>query len=260
MNKYIFGILILLFGVYFLLENLGYQMGLGDMISTYWPIIVVLYGAKMMFKGLINFYKGFKKRHWHTGNILWGAFIAGIGIALLGNKLGWFSIGLKEFWNITWPLLIIFFGLSILFRSQWKNREIFFEIDTDKKKYTINRRKHFIGETTYGDGSAWNLEDLHLWHGIGSSFIDLTTAIVPDRETYIDISGLIGEVTVLVPQGLPAKVNVDVRIGEVTVFNHNQGGTGRFIAYTSDGYEDATRKVNIMISLSIGEVTVKQVY
>ena len=255
MGKYVFGLFVLLIGVYFLFENLGYSIGLGSLIKTYWPVIIVFVGAKILFEGLAKFLNSLKRKHWSTGNLLFGLIITAAGVTLLGNNLGWFAIGLNEFWGYTWPLLIIYFGLSILFRKSWHT-----EFHIGNKTYKTERKKYFIGETVFGERQPWHLDDISLWHGIGETYIDLSTAIIPEREVTVDITGIIGEITVKVPQGLPLKANVDVRIGEVTVFNHNQSGAGRFISYQSEDYEQAEKKINLMISMSIGEVTVKQVY
>lgn len=260
MGKYLFGILVILLGVYFLLDNLGYDIMLDNIIKTYWPVLLIALGVKEFFKGLINFVGGMKKRHWTTGSLFWGLITIIIGVIFLGNNLEWFDFGIRDAWNIIWPIIIIFIGLNIIFGGRGiKDKRIFFEVDTDKKFVKLNKRKLWFGESNYGIGMPWTLDDLNLWHGIGETNLDLTTAIIPEREVFIDITGLIGEVTVMVPQDLAIKVNVDVRLGDVTVLNHNQSGTSRFITYTSEDYDKAIKKVNLQISLNIGDVTVKQV-
>lgn len=262
MSKYIFGIFIILIGAYFLLANLGYEIGLGEIIKTYWPILVIAYGLKVLINGLSKFVMGLRKKNWSTSSILLGIIYTGIGVIILGNNLNWFALGLKDIWNLIWPLLIIYFGLNLIFKkSEYGAKGIFFEKGLYEHSTTpiYNKRRSWVGESKYGVNSTWVLEDLQLWHGIGETFINLETAIIQDRETFIEIDGWLGEVTIRVPHDLAVSVNVDLRLGEVTVFNHKQSGSGRFIAYKSANYAEAARKVNIMVSLRVGEVTVKQV-
>lgn len=262
MSKYIFGLLIIFFGVYFLLQNIGYDIGLNEIIDDYWPVIIVVIGLKMLFNGLVNFSSGYRKNLWITGALLRGVIVTGIGIILLGNNLEWFSFGLGDVWNLFWPLLLIYFGLKIIFdtpRFKYKGEKFELNFETGYKGSKPNKRKLWVGEAVYGMGGAWQLDDIQIWHGIGECTVNLSSAIIPEREVFIELTGLIGEVTVLVPQDLAMKVNVDVGVGEVTVFNHNQSGTSRFISYASEDYDRAVRKVNLLISFKVGEVNVKRV-
>lgn len=262
MSKYIFGLLIILLGVYFLLGNLGYDIGLKEVIDDYWPVIIVTFGLKLLFNGIVNFSSGYRRNLWITGALLRGIIVTGIGVILLGNNLSWFSFGLSDVWSLLWPLLIIYIGLKIIFdKPRYKLKENKYEVnfETGYKGSTPNKRKLWVGEAVYGMGGAWELDDIQVWHGIGESTVNLSSAIIPEREVFIELTGLIGEVTVLVPQDLAMKINVDVGVGEVTVFNHNQSGTSRFISYASEDYDRAVRKVNLLISFKVGEVKVKRV-
>jgi hypothetical protein len=80
----VFGIIVLLLGVLFLLENLGvfYSRNL----FHYWPVILIGVGIARIFD-------------WRNyPNILWGVSIAGIGVIFLAHSLGYLP------WNV-WRLL-----------------------------------------------------------------------------------------------------------------------------------------------------------
>lgn len=51
------------------------------------------------------------------GRILFGGLLILVGLAYLGNSLGWFTVDV-DIWQL-WPLMIIFLGLSILSRHGW---------------------------------------------------------------------------------------------------------------------------------------------
>jgi len=258
MSRYSFGILILLIGVYYLAKNLGYSLGIGEIIDTYWPVIVIFLGMKWTVEGIMRFYYGLKRKSWISGRLLLGLVILGIGIVIQGNKLAWFSVNVGDVWNWTWPLLIIYYGLSMIFHANQKKGK-YHKVMLKKNVKLDDRKNTVIGEVNLGEHASWNLEDIRLWHGVGDVYINLSTAIIPDKEVFIDLTGIIGDITVLVPRDLAIKVNVDVRIGDVQVFNHRQSGRSRFVSYVSENYQEAVQKVNLMISLSIGDVKVKQV-
>ena len=260
MAKIIFGLLFIAFGVVFLLNNFEIvNFEVGNLISTYWPFIIIVFGIKETIEGLMKLGISLKHGKFAYSKLFWGIFILGIGIIFQGNELHYFNISV---WNFIWPTLIIYIGLNILFGSShiYIHRGDNHYKDKSKRWQNSNRDKRLIGELKIGDNGTWELENMQLWNGIGEIELNLYSAIIKDGETAIDISGWIGDITVIVPQDLAVKVNADVRVGEVNVFNLKQSGTSRFVTYTSEGYDSAEKKVNVMISLSIGEVNVKQVY
>ncbi|MGN2246958.1 LiaI-LiaF-like domain-containing protein [Frateuria sp. GZRR35] len=44
------GILLIVIGVLFLLRNLGFDLHLGELFATWWPLALVALGVGMMFK------------------------------------------------------------------------------------------------------------------------------------------------------------------------------------------------------------------
>jgi lia operon protein LiaF len=265
MGKTIFGIIFIALGTLFLLTNTGViEMDLSTIIATYWPILIIFWGASTFVKALL---RSFSRRNrnsnsWASTSLIWGLVLMAIGIIIQGNNLAYFEIGWSHIWNWVWPLLIIYIGLKILFK-----RNLFtVSIDTEDPKSRANeskrihssKRKQLIGEINLG-GSPWQLEDLFLWCGVGATKVDFTTAILTEGETVVDISGWVGDITVLVPQDMDINATIDVRVGEGTLFGHNQGGSARFLSYKSEDYELARKKVLLLVSLGVGEVTVKRV-
>ncbi len=262
MAKFIFGLLFIAFGVVFLLNNFEIvNFEIGSIISTYWPLIIIILGIKETLEGLLKLGISLRKGKINFSKLFWGLFILGIGVIFQGNQLDYFHISV---WNFIWPTLIIYLGLTIIFGS---GNISFYYSDEDAnqfrktklKKYDAKRNKRIVGELRIGDEVPWELENMQLWNGIGEVELNLYSAIIKEGEFFIDISGWVGEITVIVPQDLAIKVNADVHVGEVNVLNHKQSGTSRFVTYTSEGYDKAEKKVNLMVSLSIGEVNVKQV-
>lgn len=58
-----------------------------------------------------------KRSGFSFARFLFGGLLILIGLAYLGNSLGWFEVNL-DLWNF-WPLLIVILGLSILSRHGW---------------------------------------------------------------------------------------------------------------------------------------------
>lgn len=272
MTNKIFGALILVIGLLFLLSNIGVvEMNIGTFISTFWPLLIIYFGIRQVFRGLVYFSRKLSDGKWKINKLFWGMVITAFGVTLQGNHLGYFYISSGQFWSWIWPILIIYFGLSIIFNRKsdlividLSNKYDDDDADRDTfghrktKRITSIKRKHLIGDIKLGK-TPWQIEDLQTWVGIGDISIDLSTAMLKEGENVIDLSGGIGDVKILVPDALPVKINVDVKLGEVKIFENRQSGTSRFVSYESENYALADKKVAIYVQLSIGDVKVKRV-
>jgi lia operon protein LiaF len=263
MGKTIFGIIFITLGTLFLLTNVGViEMDLGTIITTYWPILIIIWGISTFIKALLYSFSRSNRVAWSSSQLLWGLVLIVIGIVIQGNNLNYFEIGFSQIWNWTWPLLIIYIGIKIIFKRNLFTVNIGTDDlksrDNEPKRMHSSQRKQLVGDINLGR-TPWQLENINLWFGAGDADVNLTTAILPEGETLVDISGWVGDITVLVPQDMDINATIDVRLGEGTLFGHNQGGSARFLSFKSEDYELARKKVRLRVSLGIGEVTVKQV-
>jgi hypothetical protein len=96
------GVFIVLLGIVFTLDNLGLVQS--HEILQYWPLAPI--GI-----GLLIVIHAEQPRDWIRGTVWLGA-----GALFLAQNLGWIKIRLEAFW----PMLLVAFGLHIIFRSQEK--------------------------------------------------------------------------------------------------------------------------------------------
>ncbi|MCR6111387.1 cell wall-active antibiotics response protein [Bacillus sp. A301a_S52] len=287
MKKFI-GIIILITGILFLLVNTGtIDASVTNILTTFWPIVVIVLGIKILFEGIVFFFHGLKRDRWHIGKILWGAAVLSGGVVLLGNHAGWFNYSLRDFWSWTWPVIIVYIGFKVLFdrdtyvevsldsddmekvkrQKKQKKKKVRDEDNfsssytttnreqTDGKKRTKKNHRIFIGEMTLGR-HPWEPDGVDVNMGIGSVELDLTKAILKEGDNVIDISNWIGSVEVYVPKQMAVQAAAEVKLGEVTLFDDNHAGTGRHATYTSPGFHDAEKRLILNVSLSIGDVEV----
>lgn len=266
MSNKTFGFIILVIGVSFFLVNIGYlDMNVAQVITTYWPVIVIYYGLKHTFRGFVYFTKMLGNGRWRVSKLFWGLLTLAIGIVLQGNKLDYFQITASQFWSWLWPVLIIYFGLTLLFNRKsnlvvidMSKEENEVALSKKKKKRTHgSKQKQLIGDINIGS-TPWLLDDLDMWVGVGDISIDLTTAILKEGINNIDLSGWVGDIKVIVPNDVATEVNVDVKLGDVNIFNNRQSGTNRKVSYRSEDYEYAEKKILVSISMSIGDIKVKR--
>jgi len=73
------------------------------------------------------------------------------------------------------------------------------------------------------------------------------------------VRGWIGEVKMLIPEDVPVNINAVIGVGEVKLFDYAQEQIKHVVAYKSDDYDQAVRKLNITIELKIGSVRIDRV-
>lgn len=239
-------LLLIALGVGFLLHNLGI-IRFSPWVLL-WPGILIWFSVRQLVQ--ISRQRKGNQDSWEI--VLW-LMLGTVGVYLLLPKIGIPVPTLP--WGVIWPLVLILFGVMLLFPG--RGRVVKINLSSGGKK-TAEHRSALIGEFNKGPGT-WVLDDMQIHHGVGSVNLDLTQAIVPDREVFIDISGYVGDASIYLPPGLPFKAECSLSLGEITVLDQNESGSGRHITTKSADYDTATRKVNIRVHWRIGEISIRQI-
>jgi len=240
-------IILIAFGLGFLLYNLGI------INFTPWTLLVPGFLVWLGINQLIQIVRRQRGQQDSWEIVLWLA-VATSGVYMFLPRIGITVPSLP--WKVIWPSLIILVGILKLVPG----RHSIFTVRIDHGEERKNReyKSAFIGEFNRGPGS-WILEDIQLHQSIGTVNLDLTQAIVPDREVFIDISGYVGEASIYLPPGLPFKAECSIGLGDITVIDQNESGGNRYISTQSVEYDDAIRKVNIKVHWRIGEISIRQI-
>ncbi|MCP4538665.1 MAG: cell wall-active antibiotics response protein [Chloroflexi bacterium] len=168
-----------------------------------------------------------------------GAVIVLIGVAsLLGNILN-IDLG-----SLFCPLALIAAGALILMRPQLLDRD------------TPGRLKLFGDVRRRG---AWQVTDEELWVGIGDVRLDMTDAHIPVGETRIRTFSFIGTVRVSVPEGVGVSVSSTAFVTDAKVLGHKRDSVITPFEMSSDGYENAERKIRLEVLAFIENLRIKQV-
>lgn len=244
-------LIIIIIGVGYLLANLGIiSITPWQAFLRYWPITLIWFGLKQLW-GILR-HRNDRYRPDATEVIIWLTIVL-FGVYILMPRIGFDVVSLS--WSLIWPTLLIILGFIRLFKKEGVIKVDLKGLNSDRK--TVHSHTSFVGEL-HRSGN-WVLDDLYLRHGLGSVFLDLTQAIIPDREVIIDISGLAGEVTIYLPPELPFSTVCYLNVGEITVLEHNESGTHRRLEMQTEGYATATRRLDIRVSWKAGEVKIRRI-
>ncbi|WP_257391880.1 cell wall-active antibiotics response protein LiaF [Mesobacillus jeotgali] len=238
-------------GIILLLVNLGViSWEIKELFVVTYPFLLLMYGLVTLLKKQFG----------------WGLFIGVFSSLLVMDRFDVMAFRFLDVWKL-WPLLLIYVGVTILTgkrkinviyqpdQTSGKQEERFPESNGNSMRKI---RGASIGKVTFKEQN-WAVEPMDLYNMVGEYFIDFSKGFIPDRETPIRVRGWVGEVKMLIPEGVPVKVNAVIGVGEVKLFDYAQEQIKHVIAYKSDDYDAAVRKLNITIELKIGSVRVDRV-
>lgn len=173
-QRRVFGIVVVIIGLLFLMSSLDLGINGWDIFSKYWPIILIIIGVFNVVG--------------HNGLRLSGIILILVGGLFLAESTGIFGFNT---WGIIVPAMIIVVGVWLLFpRAQ--NRII---------------SRHFIRQTALFSGAsiACDSEEFkgaELFAAFGGIDLDLRAARVgADKPAKIDVFVAFGGIDVVVPEG-----------------------------------------------------------
>ncbi|WP_077623123.1 cell wall-active antibiotics response protein LiaF [Sediminibacillus massiliensis] len=246
----VIAITIILLGAALFLANIGLlSWQLNEAWAFIYPAFFVLLGLKWCLGGI----KG-------EGGLAVGSFLVIFGALLLMDRFDLLSFWFWDFYKL-WPLLIVYLGFSIFGTSTKRKKNYSFIFDSDKgdKTKTAGKKQRFpIGDHNF-QASNWEVEPMDLWNAVGDYHLDFTKAFIPDKEIPINIRGWAGDIRILMPENVECKIDAHVKAGDIHVFGQNAEGVNKEVFHQTPNYKDATRKLNIQLSLKAGNIRVDRV-
>lgn len=246
MNMPLIPAILIALGVGFLLHNLNILPF--TPWALFWPALIIYFGLSQL--------RELKKRpssRQSSKELVFWLIITTLGFYLLLPRVGISVPSLP--WKIIWPTLLIMLGVLKLFPGE---RPLFTFKKTSFSKQGPRYQSSFVGEIRRGP-SNWVLDDLYVRQAIGSVSLDLTQAIIPDRKVELYVSGYIGDVAIYLPPGLPFKAECSLSLGDITVLEHNESGSQKYVATQTADYAQAGRKLDVQVHWKIGEVRIHQI-
>ncbi len=223
------GLLLVIGGAILLLNQAGVTaIDLGDTIQTFWPVILIYFGAVGLIDTLI---RAGRSDRGEVRGLLWGtALVNGVitiaGALQLGFLLGLWVTDAGWLWSLVVPAILIIGGLRLL------------QSGTGRP----GARTHWavMGGGKIGRGE-WQLSDLAVVAFMGGSDIDLSQATVPETgDVQIDLWSVMGGSTLRIPPHLSYTLE-EVAIMGGTGTEHEGGGGLIDYRVTGDGSRPVLR-------------------
>ncbi len=245
-GRFLLGLIILAVGVILLLNNLveGINIDVRQILHL-WPVIPLMLGLSWLFAsfGFTSEEKG-QKAFFFWGQFVTALIAIAVGVIFLGRNLDLFYVDTRIFWNLLWPVVLILIGINLLRGRAFSSAK--------------GGRFAFMGGSNVGGSDPWKLESGSYFAFMGGIEMDLRSAEIPDGETILDLTAIMGGIEVKIPRDLAVVYDGNAVLGGVTFKDHEDGGIigGRKIE--SNVREDSSKIVRIQARAIMGGVEVKE--
>lgn len=202
-----------------------------------------------------------------------GIILISLGFAFLLEEV--FDIDIFDLIFDFWPLILILIGWHLISKNRKKvngeQREFHAEINIDSSA-DPSEEKQKTGAGNDWDYSTLNesavIGDISLrvtsktFRGgsmktvIGDIHLNLSEIDTTAGEKAIDISGVVGDVHVTLPNEFVYRIRGNSIIGDISLVGEKTGGMFRHLNFRSENYSSGDKQLNINISLVIGDIHV----
>jgi predicted membrane protein len=173
--QHFIGTVLIIIGLAFLLDQFN-VMGFSQVISTWWPIVIIVVGIYSITRNINSFFSG--------------AVILEVGVLLQADNLDILPNG---FWSAFWPIFLIIIGISfIVNRAGKKNRKISWHDNHEEFVLFSGAKKTIVSDNFMGSSMSVMF---------GGAEIDLTHVKLGTNEPVLDFSVIFGGIDLRVPEG-----------------------------------------------------------
>ena len=172
------------------------------------------------------------------GVMFMGIVLVLAGLLFLVSNLLDVDVGL-----FCWPTALILLGIWMLLRPRLLGPD-------------AAHRMRVFGPIRR-DG-AWQVTDEEISLFVGDVNLDITQAEIPLGETTVRVSGFVGSVRLLVPEGVGVSVSSGAFVSDVRLLGRRSDGFLAPVSLTSESYEAAERKVRLETAFFVADVRVRQ--
>ena len=145
-------------------------------------------------------------------------------IILLGNI---FKISL---WSFIWPILLIAFGVYIIFRQ--RNIQDHSDISF---RFTSNMKR----------SGKWVVNSGEYWRFVSELNLDLTEADIPEGENVWRIFGFVNEIRLRVPSNLAVAITAHAFVNEKNINGEKEDLIFVPLEWYSENYNDSSNRFRI---------------
>ncbi|MFC0215207.1 cell wall-active antibiotics response protein LiaF [Paenibacillus chartarius] len=130
------------------------------------------------------------------------------------------------------------------------------------KSKRVHRDESFLQKQSLVDSIRWGqepwiLRNVSVWHFIGEFHMDLSLAILENKETTVVIQGVVGDVDIIVPDDIGVSVETSVTFGQIRAAHELESGLMNKLVWQSPNYRVSEHKVKLVVTYLVGDIDIK---
>lgn len=229
-GHHIVGILIILIGILALLNNFGLvNISLTYLLNLLWPLLLVIAGI------------GFIVNRRDLPSIVAGSLLIALGVIFFGRNAGFFEIDMQNFWQVFWPIIIILIGLSLLSKNQPNS----------------TGQLAIMGAVEKNDAD-WELTSGKYVALMGGVELDISKAAFGEKEINLDLSAIMGGITVIVPEDVAITCQGTAVLGGIDLMGRGTGGIVGSATMQSGNLQSADKIIHFNCLCILGGIEFKR--
>ncbi|MFD0696048.1 cell wall-active antibiotics response protein LiaF [Paenibacillus sp. GCM10027628] len=103
----------------------------------------------------------------------------------------------------------------------------------------------------------WILRNSSIWYILGETYIDLSLAILEQKETTVILQGVVGDVDIKVPDDIGVTVTASVTLGQIQIASERESGVLNKLMWQSANYDNCDHRVKLVLSYIVGDINIK---
>ncbi len=120
-------------------------------------------------------------------------------------------------------------------------------------------KEHLLASVRWERGEPWVLESTDISVAIAEVRIDLTKALLEQKETMLNLQGIIGDIDIVIPEDVGVSVQSSVMLGQIQIAGEKGAGAMNRLLWRSPNFESAEHRILVNISYVVADVDVKVV-
>jgi len=103
----------------------------------------------------------------------------------------------------------------------------------------------------------WILRNCSTWYIIGETYMDLSMAILEQRDTTVILQGVVGDIDIKVPDDIGVSVTSSVTMGQIQIATERESGVMNKLTWQSANYDHSDHRVKLIVSYIVGDINIK---
>ncbi|GIP31069.1 cell wall-active antibiotics response protein LiaF [Paenibacillus sp. J2TS4] len=132
----------------------------------------------------------------------------------------------------------------------------YFKSKQQHKESNYRQKQRIIDSIKYDKG-PWVLNNMSLWCVIGELHMDLSLAILEEKEVTVVLQGVISDIDLIVPEDIGVSIESSVLFGQIDVPYRKEEGILNKLDWKSPNYDTSENKVKFVISYVVADVDIK---